>query len=125
MKELLKALGSSSRLTTAYHPQADGQTERVNQILETHIREFCNFEQNNWANLLVHAEFAYNNATHSATKVSPFYANYGRHPVFEPSATPNYRSAEAEAIVQEITRTQQDIKSSLEIANERMKRYYD
>jgi len=125
MKEVLEALGSKSRLTTAYHPQADGQTERVNQILETYIREFCSYEQDDWVDLLAHAEFAYNNAAHSATKVSPFYANYGRHPVFEPTATPLYKSQAAEEIIDEIQRCQGDIKAALQVANDRMKRYYD
>jgi len=118
MKEMLSTLGSSSRLTTAYHPQADGQTERVNQILETYIREFCRYEQDDWVDLLVHAEFAYNNATHSAMKVSPFYANYGTNPVFEPSATPAFKSREAEELINEIKRVQTDIKATLEVATE-------
>ncbi|KAH9845311.1 gag/polymerase/env polyprotein [Teratosphaeria destructans] len=55
------------RLSTAYHPQTDGQTERQNQTLETFLRCFANKNQDNWLKLLLFAEFAYNNTPHSST----------------------------------------------------------
>ena len=51
------------RLSTAFHPQTDGQTERQNQVLETYLRIFTNEEQKNWASLLPFAEYAYNAAS--------------------------------------------------------------
>jgi hypothetical protein len=66
--------------TSGYHPQGDGQTERVNQTLEQYLRVFCNFQQDNWSTLLPLAEFAYNNAPSETTGVSPFFANKGYHP---------------------------------------------
>ena len=69
-----------TKLSTAYHPQTDGQTERLNQNIEQYLRLFVSQRQNNWPEWIACAEFAYNNKVHSATKVSPFYANYGRHP---------------------------------------------
>ena len=74
-QEMYNKLNITVALSTAYHPQTDGQTERVNQDLETYIRLFCNHRQNNWAKWLHLAEFAYNNKQHSTTKVSPFMAN--------------------------------------------------
>ena len=68
--------------STVFHPQTDGQTERMNQTLETYLRIFCNHEQNDWFELLALAEFAYNNAFQESTKMSPFFANYGFHPRF-------------------------------------------
>jgi hypothetical protein len=56
------------------------QTERVNQVLEADLREYCNYEQNDWAELLPLVEFTFNNSFSSATSLSPFYANYGFHP---------------------------------------------
>ena len=50
-----------------YHPQADGQTERVNQTLEQYLRIHCNYQQDDWSNWLPVAEFAYNNTESSAT----------------------------------------------------------
>ena len=64
----------------AYHSQTDGQTERLNQDVEQYLRLFVSQRQNDWPEWIACAEFAYNNKVHSATKVSPFYANYGQHP---------------------------------------------
>jgi len=58
-------------LSTAFHPQTDGQTERVNQELEQYLRIFCNFQQDNWAELIPFMEFAHNTRSHSATGKSP------------------------------------------------------
>ena len=63
----------------AFHPQADGQTERMNQVLEQFLRMFTTRRQDDWAHLLPITEFAYNNAYHSTTRFSPFYATYGYH----------------------------------------------
>jgi hypothetical protein len=71
-------LGSRRLLSTAFHPQTDGQTERMNQTLEQYLRVFCNYEQDNWARLLSDAEFAYNNSVQESTGVAPFEAVYGR-----------------------------------------------
>jgi hypothetical protein len=73
-------LGMKLNFSTAYHPESDGQTERMNQSLEGYLRLYCNYQQDNWSDLLPIAEFAYNNAPHSATQVSPFFANYGYNP---------------------------------------------
>lgn len=74
------ALRIKSNLSTAYHPETDGQTERVNQILEQYIRVYTNYQQNDWNDLLPLAEFAYNNTKHEATGVTPFFANKGYNP---------------------------------------------
>jgi hypothetical protein len=79
-KELMEHLGVELNLSTAFHPQTDGQTERVNQTLETYLRHFSNFQQDDWTDLLPMAEYAYNTAVSEATKVSPFFANYGFNP---------------------------------------------
>jgi len=55
------------RLSTAIHPQTDGQTERQNQTMEQYLRAFCNYEQDNWVELIPLAEFAYNNSVHAST----------------------------------------------------------
>ena len=71
--------GTHQKLSTAYHPQTNGQTERTNQTLEQYLRCYVNYQQNNWVELLPIAQFAYNNST-AVTNISPFYANYGKHP---------------------------------------------
>jgi hypothetical protein len=67
--------------STAYHPQTDGQTERVNRVLEDYLRHYISPLQDNWVSMLPFAEFAYNNATHESIGVSPFRLNYGYDPV--------------------------------------------
>ena len=78
--ELTKRLGVRLRMSTAFRPQTDGQTERINQTLEQYLRQFCNYEQNDWCDMLPLAEYSYNNSVTTATQMSPFYANYGFHP---------------------------------------------
>ena len=79
-QELNKLLGIETALSTAFHPQTDGQTERTNQELEQYLRLYTNFMQTDWSDWLASAEFAYNNCSHSSTDHSPFYLEYGRHP---------------------------------------------
>ena len=73
-------LGIKRRLSTAFHSQTDGQTERQNSTMEAYLRAFVNFEQNDWARLLPMAEFAYNNAKNASTGYTPFELNCGYHP---------------------------------------------
>ncbi|KAM8945856.1 protein-glutamine gamma-glutamyltransferase E-like [Pelodytes ibericus] len=73
-------------LTTAFHPQSNGQTERTNQTLEQYLRCFTTHLQDDWSKYLPLAEFAYNNHIHSSTGKSPFIVNYGFHPSMLPGA---------------------------------------
>jgi transposase InsO family protein len=70
------------RLSTAFHPQTDGQTERQNQTLEHYLRCYANYRQDDWVKYLPMAEFTYNNLEHSSTGMTPFYVLYGYHPEF-------------------------------------------
>ncbi len=73
-------LGVRRRLSTAFHPQTDGQTERQNSTMEQYLRAFVCWEQDDWVQWLSTAEFAYNNAKNSTTGMSPFEANLGYSP---------------------------------------------
>ena len=77
-KELNRMLEIKTKLSTAFHPQTDGQTERMNQELEQYLWFFIENRQKDWPEWLAVAEFAVNNKVHMATKVSPFMANYGK-----------------------------------------------
>lgn len=76
-------MGIKRSLSTAYHPQSDGQTERVNRILEQYLRCYVNSEQSNWTELLPMVQFSYNSQDHSSTGMSPFKANYGYYPSWD------------------------------------------
>jgi len=75
MKELNGMLGIETKLSTAFHLQTDGQTERVNQELEQYLRMFVDYHQEQWPDWLSTTEFAYNNKVNSSTKLLPFMAN--------------------------------------------------
>lgn len=79
-KALCAALGVAQRMSTAFHPESDGQTERVNRVLEDMLRHYVSPDQTNWADLLCMAEFAYNSAWHESIQNTPFYLTYGYHP---------------------------------------------
>jgi hypothetical protein len=83
-RELARILCYDVRLSTAYHPQTDGQTERANQEVETYLRIFCANNPHNWSKFLTSAEFVHNSVPHSSTKVSPFSLILG----YEPRAYP-------------------------------------
>ncbi|MBW0558660.1 hypothetical protein O181_098375, partial [Austropuccinia psidii MF-1] len=72
----------SRDLSTAFHPETDGQTERVNQILEQYLWIYVNYHQDECDTWLPLADFAHNNAEHSSTKKSSFFTIYGRNPSF-------------------------------------------
>ena len=80
MRELNKLLGIQTKLSTAYHPQMDGQTEQMNQEIKQYLRLFILHQQHNWPEWVTIAEFSYNNKIHASIKVSPFFANYGFNP---------------------------------------------
>ena len=73
-------LGIKRRLSTAFHPQTDGQTEQQNSTMEAYLQAFVNFKQNNWARLLSMAKFAYNNTKNASSGHTPFELNCGYHP---------------------------------------------
>ncbi|WVZ73357.1 hypothetical protein U9M48_021672 [Paspalum notatum var. saurae] len=79
-RELFKLAGVTLNMSSAYHPQSDGQTERVNQCLETYLRCFVHACPNKWAEWLATAEFWYNASLQSAIGTSPFEALYGHPP---------------------------------------------
>ncbi|MBW0565954.1 hypothetical protein O181_105669 [Austropuccinia psidii MF-1] len=72
----------SRDLSTAYHPETDGQKERVNKRLEQYLWMYVSYHQDDWKTWLPLAEFAYNNSDQSSTNQSLFFTSYGRDPQF-------------------------------------------
>ena len=79
IEELIKVLGTKRMLLMTYHPQSDKQMERINQEIETFLQHYINYQQDNWMEWIVAAEFYYNNKKHVATGQTPFILNFGRH----------------------------------------------
>ena len=77
-EQLQEALGTKLIRSSAYHPQTDGQTERVNQILEDMLRACVIHYDKNWDKCLSLAELSYNNSYQASLKMAPFEALYSR-----------------------------------------------
>lgn len=86
-KELNKRLGITTALSTAYHPQMDGESEQVNQEIKTFLRIYCGNNLGTWSGQLAMAEFAHNQTKHSARNASPFFLIMGYNPVAIPHVT--------------------------------------
>lgn len=78
-KRICQLLGIVRRLSTAYHPETDGSTERMNSTMETYIRTFCDFTQDDWNELLPSAQLAIMGRDAASTGVSPFFLEHGWH----------------------------------------------
>ena len=112
-------------MSTAYHLQTDGQTERVNQILEQYLRCYVDYNLSDWSTLLSVAEFAYNNRAHEGTKETPFFLEYGRHPRAGPILNKTTTVTDLNDIMRQRAEAQEQAKAALKLAAERMKWYYD
>ncbi|KAJ9513536.1 hypothetical protein QJQ45_006147 [Haematococcus lacustris] len=77
---LFHLTGTRLLMSSAYHPQTDGQSERANRTVEDMLRPYLNHHKTDWDQHLAAVEFAYNSSTHVGTGFSPFYLNYGHHP---------------------------------------------
>jgi len=118
-------LGIKSKLSTAFHPQTDGQTERVNQKLEQYLRMFIDHRQEQWPEWLGTAEFAYNNKVHSSTRTSPFKVNYGQDSRMGFEGRKKRKYEGAEKFIKKMKEIQEEVKAVLEKTQKEMKRYTD
>jgi len=109
-------------MSTAYHPQTDGQMECVNQALEQYLRCYVNYNLSNWSDLLPSAEFAYNN---KGIKESPFYLEYSRHPRAGPILVKELPQRDLNDLMYKRQEALEQAKAAFTLATERMKWYYD
>ena len=124
-KELNWMLGIQTKLSTAFHPQTDGQMEWMNQELEQYLWFFVEHRQKDWPEWLAAAEFAVNNKVHTATKVSPFMANYGRELRMGGDIRRKGKVESATEFVQRMKKVQEEAEAALRKTQKEMKRYTD
>jgi hypothetical protein len=126
-KALLTRLQIERKLSTARHPQTNGQTERVNQVVEQYLRTFTSYQQDDWEDWLAMAEFHYNNTEHSSTQLSPFYANCGFHPrtIDVPSTRQSQSNPSADQRANHLRSIRSFLQSRLRQAVNSMKKHAD
>jgi hypothetical protein len=124
--ELYHLIGMKLATSTAYHPQTDGQTERVNQELEQFLQLFVNQRQDDWEELLALGEFQYNNHVHLSTQQTPFMVDTGRHPRmgFEP-LKPQLKLASVNVFVDRMSKGLEEAKFGLSKAKDKYMLYYN
>jgi transposase InsO family protein len=113
MREIHKMLGIKTSISTVYHPQSNGQTERINQEVEAYIHHFISHRQDDWSDLLATVEFVLNNRKQLATDSSPFKLNYSFSPNMDLTATPA-KTPGAENYIANL----KDVKSTLSLAHQ-------
>lgn len=114
------------RLSTTYHPQTNGQTERVNQTLEQYLQYYINYQQDNWAGLLSLTQFVYNNTIHTTTKETLFFANYGYNPTVLGDTIGKYTEAEsARILASELKQLHLQLARDIEFFNHCIKHHYN
>lgn len=129
-QSLWSLLDTKLQMSTAHHPETDGQTEIVNRTLEQMLRIWTNAKQDNWDELLPYAEMAYNNSKHSSTGYSPFYLNSGQEmnlPInlLGGHYAPANGNAAVEDVISELGETLKLVQMNLTKAQERQKKYAD
>ena len=125
MKELYSQLQIEGNPSTTYHPEIDGQTERINVWVEQYLRIYINHQQSNWIEWLSITEFAHNQTSSSATTFFPFLLNYGQQPRLGFTQKGKERNPTANEFVEEMKSTQQIAKSTLKMASYNIKQFHD
>jgi len=116
---LTAELRINHKMLTTYHPQTNGQSEQMNQTVETYLRHYVNRNQNNWVQLLSTAQFAYNNTQNKTTEETPFRANCEYNPKVcqEPQAHES-QSQKAILNITEIKKLHKDLTNRIQQQSE-------
>ncbi|BDA51672.1 Transposon Tf2-9 polyprotein [Coccomyxa sp. Obi] len=118
--------GIDKSMSSAFHPETDGQTERVNRILVEMLRNYVDPTQDDWDEHLTAAEFAINNAYQKSIKTTPFMLNYGQNPLTPASLRiPRVQNPEALTLTGTLQERLARAKKYLEAAQSRQKAYAD
>ena len=124
-KELNKMLGIKTKLSTVFHLQTDGQTERMNQEVEQYLRFFIEHRQKDWPEWLAAAKFVINNKVYMVTKVSPFMANYGKELRMGGNIRRKGKVESVTEFIERMKKVQEEAEAALRKIQKEMKRYAD
>src|ERR1051325_4382026 len=122
-KSLFGLLNTHLAMSTAYHPQTDGQTEQMNQTMEQMLRIYTNYKHDNWDELLPAVEFAYNNSKQISTGYSPFELDCGRSPLTPGNISQPSNVAAADEMITEWNNTLKFASDNLIQAQNQQKKY--
>ena len=126
LKRLFKGFGTNLNFSTTYHPETDGQTKRVNQVIEDMLRMYVMDKPSKWEDYLHLVEFSYNNGYQTSLKMSPFEALYGRKcntPVSWDN--PTDKEVVGTKLLREMEENMMRIKKNLKVFKDRQKIYVD
>ena len=125
-KSIFEATGTQLAYSTAYHPETDGQTERVNQVVEDILRAYCMREPSKWTRYLYLVEFAYNASFHRSIGMSPFKALYGQDCLTPLKWTdPLLKVQASKEMLDEMQQQTDLIRQEIKTAQDRQKSYAD
>ncbi len=111
------------KLSSPFHHQTNGLTERVNSVIEQFLRCYANFKGSNWNDYLFFAEFCYNNTVQESLQKSPFYANYGYNPRFSPAIPSTTDVPRAEEFTNNLSKLYKELKENLIKAIKKQEKY--
>ena len=108
-------------MSTAFHPQMDGQTECYNQELEAYLQIYCAYKPDEWSNKLSLAQFAHNSRMHEALQKSPFELIYGMKPITLPEASEKTNSPIDNDCISQLFKSHEEVLATNELAHIKMK----
>jgi hypothetical protein len=126
-QEFMEIWSVKSKMSTAFHPQTDGQTERMNRTLEEMLRHVINPAMDNWEQVLPQLQFAYNSSVQASTRVTPFMAAYGHEPrspltPVDAKSSPISHPA-VSVLLEELSAVHARVKAALALAQQRQTSY--
>ena len=114
---IFEAIGVKHKMSTAFHPQTDRQTECYNQELEAYVRIYCTYKPDEWSNKLSLVQFAHNSRTHEALQKSPFELIYGTKPIALPEASEKTNSPVANDCISQLYKSHKEALAAHELAH--------
>jgi len=119
------ALNIQFHFTSGYHPEDDGQTECMNQTLKQYLHVYCNYQQDNWSELLSLVEFVYNNAPSATTSIFPFFVNKEYHSNITVHPEYDIASSRARDFAVDLDELQSTLKAEISMAQQHYQKSTD